>query len=187
MGQQLGFPTPEELFEDRGANPVFWALSSRSLKSSGDQLFEIYLAALIRLMDGEQLDESAGLGSVGPATLLYGLSLENILKAIIIKRSGSPLDRGRLNRRWRRDSHNLVKLMDRAGIAADDQERDLAKRLSAFVEWAGRYPIPTSDRKMMIEQRNVSRALPPLPLQPAEKQLLDELFEQLYRQIIQAA
>jgi hypothetical protein len=39
-------------------------------------------------------------------------------------------------------SHKLVDLLHRTGLTLSNEESYLARRLQAFVEWSGRYPIP---------------------------------------------
>jgi hypothetical protein len=39
-------------------------------------------------------------------------------------------------------SHDLLRLLGRAGITLNEAESYLVERLEVFVTWAGRYPIP---------------------------------------------
>jgi hypothetical protein len=75
--------------------------------------------------------------------LLTGMAVEDILKGLIVARDGIELDdRGRLRLPWPAPGHNLILLAANASVELTEEERQLVERLSEFVLWAGRYPIP---------------------------------------------
>jgi hypothetical protein len=159
-----------------------WALSARRLKRGGDLLFDAYAADLDAMGSGVSPLELANLEVVGPATLLFGLAIENILKAIIIDRDPQPVNDGKL-RGWPA-AHDLLRLADFAAIEFDDRQKDLVRRIGAFVEWAGRYPVPKKATKLPVKQIAINRPYMPLPLQPCERPLFAELFWKLWATVV---
>lgn len=62
----------------------------------------------------------------------------------------------------------------------DAQQKDLLNRLVAFVEWAGRYPVPRKATKISVKQLNIQHLFLPLPLQLYERRLFQQLFDFLW-------
>lgn len=81
----------------------------------------------------------------GPYFILVSYSLENLFKAIIIRKrreeiSNQFLQTGRLPRLI--NAHNLVKLSKEAKVDVDIGEEDILTRLSRQAGWKSRYPVP---------------------------------------------
>ena len=168
----------EEEFEFDGLIPERWISQARRLSASADLLFNAYLKDLHRFGKVRKVSSLKNLEHAMPATLLYGLALENLLKAILVHNDPSRTSNGRLAE-WPGGGHDLSVLAREAEVALDSVETDLLKRLSQFIKWAGRYPIP----KKAIEMRLVQRAAPegflPLPLQENEIPQYQTLFARL--------
>jgi len=129
--------------------------------------------------DNESLLELNNLEVSGSATLLFGLAIENLLKAIIISKEPKPVENGKL-RDWPGNGHELIRLAENANINLNMQQRDLLNRLVAFIEWAGRYPVPKKATKIPLKQINIKKHFWPLPLQPFERKLFEQLFDFLW-------
>lgn len=169
-------------FQLGAETPAIWGLSARRLKRAGDLLFDLYVADLEAMAREVSPLDLENLEVVGPATLLLGLATENILKAIAIEKNPQSMKDGKL-RDWP-PGHDLVRLAELAGIELNEKQRDLLQRIGAFVEWAGRYPIPKKATKLAIRQLNINRPFLPLPLQPYERQDFEALFGNLYSMVI---
>ena len=50
-----------------------------------------------------------------------------------------------------RQTHNLVDLADRAGLVTKGVQRELLERLTEFVEWSSRYPVPLPRKKEQVK------------------------------------
>jgi hypothetical protein len=120
--------------------PGFWILSARRLKRSGDLIFQAYSNDLEAMVNGATPTELENLELAGVASMLFGLAIENLLKAIIISndKSDQPPDRVR---DWDRDGHELVSLAEKADINLNEKQRDLLVRLTSSVRWSGKYPV----------------------------------------------
>lgn len=82
----------------------------------------------------------------GPFMLLAGLTVENYLKAVCIKRSGAAFN---ANNKFAFFGHNLVALGKTSGLPFSTQELELLERLTNFVEFAGRYPAPNKPEALI--------------------------------------
>lgn len=83
----------------------------------------------------------------GPFLLLCGLAVENFIKALIVKRvfarqDGRPDPNAPTVLPGYLNTHNLCELADRASFVTSGRERRTLIRLTHYIEWAGRYPIP---------------------------------------------
>ena len=172
-------------FQMAAKSPAAWALQARRLKRAADLVFEAYACDLGEMQGEHSPLDLGNLETPGPATLLYGLAFENVIKALIVKKEGAMIDQGRLAKQWPRH-HKLVDLASRAGIGLTPAQRDLLARLTAFVEWSGRYPIPLSRDEMPLKQKGVSPAWFPLPVQPHELGLLGDFYQTLDAQVLDA-
>ena len=172
-----------EQFETKGSIPSIWALQARRLKRAADLLFDAYLSDLRKMEGGCSPIGLANLETVGPATLLYGLAFENLFKAVILNQEGATIEDGRL-KKWPGSGHELIGLADRASIQLTTTQRDLLSRLTAFIEWAGRYPIPMSQEKMRLKQNAVSPEWFPLPVQPHELATVHDFFRILDARVL---
>ena len=90
--------------------------------------------------------------------MLAGLAVENLLKALIVKRmhaENRPVTEGNVLR-LERGRHSLVALSRSAQITLSSEEREVLARLSTFVQWAGRYPVPI--KKKATTQSRITRS-----------------------------
>ena len=76
--------------------------------------------------------------------MLYGLALENLLKACIVKRvRGAPAYSARRKLDWGvKPPHNLRVYAEKAGILTNVIEHLILDDLTDSITWQGRYPIP---------------------------------------------
>jgi hypothetical protein len=117
-------------------------------------IFSHYSDAASKLLqEGTRgIDVSDSLELVMVASLLYGLSLETMFRALIVQRIKPTLvDLSGLFGQG--SGHNLRALAERANFAVSSDELDIMNRLTAFVEWAGRYPVAKKIEKMVVKQR----------------------------------
>ena len=91
-----------------------------------------------------------------PFFVLAGLAVENFLKARIVERrlaDGVVFSSGMdVLREFPTKAHDLVKLARLANPTVPPRTEALLKRLSEYVTWAGRYPIPLKASDASIER-----------------------------------
>src|ERR1700722_11223334 len=147
-----------------------WLRSADSLWQAGDLLFADYRAST----DDDGVPVHAGNIALNtPATLLYGYSMENILKGLLVKKFQLKPNEYKGRSGWK--MHNLTLLFKQTGSDCGDHESQaqyqmLLKTLSAFIVWAGRYPVPFE----------IPAALDGFfPLRPETRSVLEKLYELL--------
>jgi hypothetical protein len=78
--------------------------------------------------------------SFEPIMMLFGVAVENLLKALLIAKGTTPVSDGELNKKLK--GHNLTAFAEEAAITLSQRERQLLKCLQDFIE-SGKYPIGT--------------------------------------------
>jgi len=128
-------------------DPAWWLFRAQDLSQAATVLFEAFIADRQRFIDlnepglGVDKKEVPNLSIAPVAMLLFGLAVENVLKAMIVKNDPTIVGDEKLGR-WGARDHDLVKLAERAGLQLEPADRDLLARLGLFLLWRGRYPVP---------------------------------------------
>jgi len=86
-----------------------------------------------------------------PELMLRGMAVENLMKAVWLKRGNQLVTSGSYLGVPGAAEHNLLQLADVLQLSLTPDERHLLKRLSHFIEYAGRYPIPKRADKLRLE------------------------------------
>lgn len=89
-------------------------------------------------------------GSAQIALMLMGMSLENLVKGILISRNPELVKDGI---QGEIKSHQIRQLIEeQASFSLNDDEKIFLDKLSDHVVWRARYPIPTAPRKLRYRQ-----------------------------------
>lgn len=138
-------------FAQHALDPTHWIATAHHLMSAAERLapdIEQFWHRLDELDEGATFSLSDMVGSQyqNIFMMLYGFAIENLCKAHVVtklsKDERSPLNSGKLPNRL--NTHDLEDLVTRGvGLAVDNGEKELLKRLKATVTWAGRYPVST--------------------------------------------
>lgn len=173
-------PIIQSNFELKVTSDAAWGLQGRRLKNAGDILFAKFSDDANRLVMGQAVaTELNNLELLTTASLLYGLALENMIKGIIVQQR-APSASEVFALFGKSSGHNLGDLAEKASFVLSKDERDLLNRLSAYVEWAGRYPVAKKMEKMTLRQKAVTGEWLPLPLQQHEVSLYETVFARAY-------
>ncbi len=170
-------------------SPWNWLQSAETLKHSADLLFAAYLQSRQLLTEDESENEDTKVAGV--ATLLYGLAMENILKAALLKEGFAEVQTdGRV--KWNAEGatgHDLLSMCRSSKLVSLNAEQEkLMERMSAFVFWAGKYPTPLTfkDPKpnkdfkglLLSGQPQASSVMLPVEFMAEEdKDLFHEIYE----------
>lgn len=128
----------EENFKHRGTSILIWQTRSKELYDAAKVVWNSKVTK-ITLENGDT-DETHEL--YRPATLLMGLSLESLIKGLLIQNDESLVEDGKLDNKLK--THTLTSLFENAGIEITEQDQiDFLKRLTANVVWISKYAIPT--------------------------------------------
>lgn len=130
----------KEQFHRQADHSRTWELKAAELEYAAEVLWNRQLIDFPLQLSKKTAPPAA----IGVVLMLYGLAIENLAKAIVVA-AGSPLDK---NGRISFKKHNLAELVRSAGIRMTSKDESLLNKLTAFVEWAGRYPVPLSFQKM---------------------------------------
>ena len=80
------------------------------------------------------------------------MMIEAAAKAVLVSRSTHVLSNDMRK-------HDLLKIVKATGYVPTPVERDMLRRLTAFVRWAGRYPAPLKLDEMAVESADGGRSL----------------------------
>ena len=147
---------PELDPEKAGLDPDNWRNAGNRLLK-GARLAWQPLSESFRAKGRELEDKS---DYFAPFFLLAGLAVENYLKARLLENhiaGGSKPADLRQVMSIVRQTHNLVDLADRAGLVTKGVQRELLERLTEFVEWSSRYPVPLPRKKEQVKYRAPQR------------------------------
>ncbi len=158
----------DEQFNLKAKNSSAWALEARRLKRAADLVFEAYAADLHKLVNDESPLTLRNLEIAGVATLLYGLAFENLFKARIIEKAPKRVIENDKLSNWFVGHHDLDARAPQGGVRLSPAQSDLLARLSAYVQWAGKYPIPKAAERIPLKQAGVFPDSFPLPVQSYE-------------------
>jgi hypothetical protein len=137
----------DDLYRRGLSNAPLWFTTGGDLLVSARVLWK----KIEPVTQAKTLDEAARFNDefrlAAPFLLLCGLALENLLKALIVKQvfarqDGQPDPSAPTILPDYLKTHNLCELANRAAFTPSDRERRTLIRLTHYVEWAGRYPIP---------------------------------------------
>ncbi len=107
---------------------------------------EKYDAFWITLRNGQEPEYF----NLVPAGLLYGLSLEALLKAILVKQG-----KIRSHEQAKKYSHRLDELVKESGLKLDEKEMRMIFLLKDKIIWRAKYPAPlSSDDFYLKDNRN---------------------------------
>jgi hypothetical protein len=127
-----------------GNSPHAWQLCARDL-----------LAAASALRERRESIESGSAptlpGQLHPAELMLdGMAIECLLKAVWVKRGNKLASDGTYRKVPDAGAHDLVQLAGTLEFILSDFEKDTLRRLSHFIEYGGRYPVPKDAEKLQL-------------------------------------
>ncbi len=173
-------------------SPDNWLSSAQRLRHAAETLFRAYSAAT-QLPEEEQA-ESEDVSLVGSATLLFGLALENLLKAALLFEGIATVNQDGtiktgLGAFFVHDLEGMAKSL--SSLCLTEEEPQLLQRLSAFVIWAGKYPSPiafegkksASGGLLLTGQPWCAERCIPLEFRKEDKASFDRIFSLIFDHI----
>ena len=158
-------------------DPRAWWLSARRLMQASELLWKAFDADLKAMRSGKPGHTLDNLETGLAWMLLTGLALENLAKAVLLKRNPSVARPGRLPK-WPGDGHDLNRLFSHAVIGIGADEREMLERLTEFVRWRGRYPIP-GNYSAMLPRSSVPGGGTPYMMPTTDHGMAVNLFDRL--------
>jgi hypothetical protein len=82
--------------------------------------------------------------------MLDGMAIECLLKAVWVKRGNKLAKDGKYLEVPGAGAHDLVQLAGAIKLTLSNLEKDTLRRLSHFIEYGGRYPLPKEAEKLQL-------------------------------------
>lgn len=140
--------------------PLMWKIAAIPLRRAADHLLEVARAARHReyarigedirnaaeisgkrsMTNEEQADSWDG-GLYTVSYMLFGLSIENLAKAILVGKGGVNVGQNGAIKGLPKH-HDLSSLLEQAGCAPSTEQRKVLDRTARYVVWQARYPTP---------------------------------------------
>jgi len=90
-------------------------------------------------------------GRLGAVELmLKGMAVECLLKALWLKQGNKLVEAGQYSGVPGAGEHDLPQLASVVKFTVDVKEKGLLRRLSHFIQYGGRYPVPKDDAKLRL-------------------------------------
>jgi hypothetical protein len=147
----------QRVFADSLTNGDNWIQSAKSIRLVVDliaqPLSQAWRSIFESSIGGRAFNHHPAEIKMHPVLLmLSSYAAENYLKAQIVKVKGFTSDTIENNIPGDLKGHNITQLAKKAGAVLNDEEADLADRLSVYATWAGRYPAPVSKDQLKPQQ-----------------------------------
>lgn len=112
--------------------------------------------------------------------MLRGMAVECMLKALWLKRGNVIVRDGKYFGVRGAGQHDLPQLASATGFQIDAVETDLLRRLSHFIQYGGRYPVPRdASQLMLIPSPGGGRGAPTSWSTPADQHSFNEIVRRL--------
>lgn len=165
-------------FEKVGREPDMWHTSAYGLKHAADAVLAKIKADMTALASGKpSAKHFRKLPVVYAYMLLAGLAIENLIKGLSIKKDSALIDNGKLDQSL--GKHDLLALARKAGVRLTEEERSLVERLTEYVIWAGRYPIPKRSDSYLLRGAGGSGSAPTVYWTRNDPVLINRLYKRL--------
>lgn len=141
----------EDRFDRSKGTPQYWYNCSSNLRGSAAALLaasEPELATVVAHQFGLGADFSVGIASSPVYQMLWGMSIELMLKAIAVAQRKEVMPH-----------HRLVELASHVDVSLAPEEEALLSVLTAAIRWSGRYPIPRGRKEWEDTNTIRSKAL----------------------------
>jgi hypothetical protein len=168
--------------EAAGENPLAWQASARDLLTGAT-----VVKAKVQAVGDGLMDTLTAVQA-----MLLGMALECLLKGAYIKRyrvweeedkAHALVKDGKLVRPADTGDHQLLQWADAAAVSLSQQERSALNRLTDFVVFAGRYPIPVRVQDMRPVKDAGGRTVARRYITSEELETAEALANRLMREV----
>jgi hypothetical protein len=139
----------DEVHSRHNESSLMWELKAVELRYSMEVLFrQIFADVAVKLQHRARKSLRPSMHPV--ALMLAGMMIECYAKAVLVERK-------KLKELSRLKNHNLREAVKIAGYSPTAEEAAFLGRLSEFVRWAGRYPVPWKPEHMALDDERGNR------------------------------
>jgi hypothetical protein len=161
-------------FRSAAARPFFWLNVAKDLRNGAEVLWRADLQTWVddqtfveQKLKKQPVTVPPARGTWRPAFMLLGLATENAIKGITVCDDPPKLCKGKID--WIGNGHDQQLLVTKTSLKLRPRQLKLLRKLSDFVEWAGRYPLP----------RKATAANDSVAVTPQEWQASSDLYQLL--------
>ncbi len=165
-------------FQRTGQEPGIWLGEALQLKRAAELVLAELNGVLSVYPHGRASYEDLSLFKA--YMLLSGIAIENLVKGILVCRDPSIVGNDKVDKvKWKGSSHghDLAELAKQTGIPFTLEEKGLFRRLSAFVVWGGRYPIPIKSSDMVQRTKYRGQSIRLNTFISSDPDLIRKVFE----------
>ena len=188
QGARLALPTDTHedflkwAHEGAGENPLTWQASARDLLEAATAV-----EARVQPIENGLMHTLAAVQA-----MLLGMALECLFKGIYIKRyrvweemdkAHSLVKDGKYVEMPGVGPHQLLQMADAGGVALNQHERSVVIRLTDFILFAGRYPIPVRVESMRPIKGRGGQTVARSYITPDELKTAETLAGRLMREV----
>jgi hypothetical protein len=137
------------------SKPTVWLREAYNLKCTIKVLL-LYETSLYKDSSEPNTRQLPVFFSANITRMLMGFSLENLVKALLLKNPQEWKQRFQKegNLSWGKDGHNLLMLMKTAGFLINTLESRYIGLWQACATWAGRYPLPMNEHELLRQRKS---------------------------------
>lgn len=145
-------------------SPGPWLFSALNLRTAADRIDP----------DRNPIrEDEPSLGLHWVYRMLMGMSIEALLKGILVAQGEQILHRGKLRKGFTtHDLGNLAQKVDPSALTFSSDERKILKNLEPYIVWAGKYPLPRVANDLIVQGYSSHES-------GLERRLSDKLYEHL--------
>lgn len=137
------------------SKPDVWMNQAHNLRNSVNVLCSYNDEAQKQAFQEHEQNRLTIFWSAGVIRMLMGFSLENLIKAILLKDPEKLKEvfgrKGRLS--WGKDGHDLLKLFQEASLITTDADQKYLELWRLCALWAGRYPLPAHEKDLPQQRK----------------------------------
>ena len=148
----------ESTFSSEAKYPATWVIRAQFLKESAEKI---------------TFTEPGNSHLARVNFMLLGMALESLIKGHMVFRGIQVIEEKRGSTHIKKvfkshDIHKLAKKIECPALPITDQEYEILEKLSYFIKWIGRYPVPTN-----------AQGMGPLQVSSLELELINSLYTHL--------
>ncbi len=174
----------DEQYQVQSEEPFFWLRQSNRLKLAADLVGRAFADALSAFKaDSKAFHEqeqktgryTVEFDSFPVYVFLYGLSMENLAKGILVSRNPKHFSSGA------KLTHELLPYVEQCGLVLTDKRRALLKEVEVAITWKGRYPTPKKLKDWQLRPGPYGDNHMPGAISPDDQSELEAMYVELQR------
>ena len=139
------------------SNHKVWSSKAHDMRQTAELLIQYDSEVFKKVFRDKEPARLPLFWTAGPARMLMGFSLENLIKAVILKNPDKLKDvfskEGNIS--WGKHGHDLITLSELAGMDWNKTQYRYLELWQICSTWAGRYPIPFNEHQLPKKRKGM--------------------------------